>query len=167
ENGIRCLRPPRPLWRRARGLLRGSPEDCGGLRSRGVLRLSSRRAPFDAAWDGALAERVPCRRSAAHDTTSVRSAGLADATPPTAAAYRGNLHARPVERRAPRTRLRARRRADRARILRRRSARCAGDLRGGGRARAQGPDPQGPRLQGPAIFLQRRADGNRAAAETA
>src|SRR5262249_44098478 len=115
----------------------------------------------------ALAERVPCRRNAAHDAASVRSAGLADAAPPPAAADRGNLHARPVERRTPRTRLRPRCRAHRARILRRRSAGRAGDLRRGGRARARGADPQGARLQGPAIFLQRRADGNRAAAETA
>src|SRR6516162_7609459 len=167
DDGIRCLRSPRPLQRRACGLLRGSPENCGGLRSRRVLRLSSRRAPRDAARHGALAERVPRRRGAAYDAASLRSAGVADAAPPPATADRGNLHARPVERRAPRNRLRARRRADRARILRRRSAGRAGDLHRGGRARAQGADPQGARLQGPAIFLQRRADGNRAAAETA
>src|SRR5436190_558513 len=47
--GIRCLRSPRPLRRVACGLLRGSPQDCRGLRPRGILRVSFGRAPLHAA----------------------------------------------------------------------------------------------------------------------
>ncbi len=43
----------------------------------------------------------------------------------------------------------------------------AGDLRGSGRARARGAHAQGARLPRQAIFLPRRADGDRAAAEAA
>src|SRR6266540_2959652 len=147
--------------------LLGSPQDRRGLRSRRVLRVSSRRTPLDAARHGALAERFPCRRGRAHDAPALRTPGLADAAPPSPAADRRNLHARSVERRPARPRLRARRRAYRTRILRRRSAGRAGDLCRGGRARDQGIDPQGAGLRRPAIFLQRGADGARAAAETA
>ena len=72
---------------------------------------------------GAIAERVSRRRRAAHAQAAVRAAGLGDAAAPSAAADRGNLHARSAERRPARDRLRPRLGADRARILRRRSGR--------------------------------------------
>ena len=57
-------------------------------------------APSPSVFLAAVAERT---RAAA-----VRAAGLADAASPSAAADRGNLHARPAERRTPRHRVRTR-----------------------------------------------------------
>ena len=138
----------------ARRVLRGSPADRGGLRSRRLLRLSSRRASLDAARHGAVAERVPVGGRAAHPPAAVRPAGLGDAAASSAAADRGNLHARPVERRPAGDRLRPRLGADRDRVLRRRSGRGAGDLRRSGRDRDEGTDPEGARSSGQALHLR-------------
>ena len=107
--------------RAAAGFLRGSPEDRRGVRPRRILRLSSRRASFDAARHGAVAERLSRRGGAAHAPAALRPAGLRAAALSSGAADFGNLHARPDERRAPRAELRPRRLADRNRIFRRRS----------------------------------------------
>src|SRR5580692_8944898 len=109
EYGIRRLRPSRSHRAKAAGFLRGPSENRRSLRPRRLLRLSYRRASFDAARHGAVAERLPRRGGAAYQAAALRSAGLRAAAVPSAAADCGNLHARPDERRTPGAEFRPRR----------------------------------------------------------
>ena len=59
----------------------------------GVIRLSCCGTSLDAARHGAVAQRVPGRRGAAHATTSFRPAGLCAAALPSNSVDRGNLYA--------------------------------------------------------------------------
>ncbi len=103
--------------RRLPDYLRGPPQDRRSLRSRRLLRLSPGRASCDAARHGAVAERVSRRAGAAHAAAALRTDGVRGAALSSAAADRGNLHARPDERRTAGAQLRPRRFADRARDL--------------------------------------------------
>ena len=76
-----------------------------------------------------------------------------------AAADRGNLHARSDERRAARDRFRPRLLADRARLFRAGAGRRAGDLCRGARSGHQRTDAAEPQLPRQVLPLRRRADG--------
>src|SRR5579862_9601409 len=92
----------------------------------------------------------------------LRAAGLRAAAVSPGAADRGNLHARPDERRPPGAQFRPRRLADRNRIFRRRSRGAAGHLCRGRRIDPERTDPQDPRFPRQAFRLRQRADGTRA-----
>ena len=111
------------------GFLRGPPQADRGLRPRRHLRLPLRRASFDAARHGAVAERVSVRGRPAHQEALVRPAGLHAGALPSAAARRRNLHARPDEPRPLPARHRQGHLADRGRLLRRRLQERRQDVR--------------------------------------
>ena len=73
---------------------------CRGLRPRRLPRLSPRRASRHADRLRGFAGNFPRRAGAAHRKAALRSVGLSVAVLSSAAADRGNLHARSVERRA-------------------------------------------------------------------
>ena len=133
-----------------------------------LLLLSGRRASFDATRHGALPERVPFRRRAAHQAAQFRPAGLHAAALSPDPADRGNLHARSDERRALPVRRRQGHLADRGALLRR-SIRTSSAkmfieafevlMRGLAKPHA--------RFRRRVLPLQERAAGGRAAAEAA
>ena len=167
ENGIWNFRSPRSRRYAAAGILRGSSQDRRGVRARGVLRLSSRRASCDAARHGAFAERLSRRAGATNAPAALRPDGVRAAALSSAPPDRGNLHARSDERRTPRTELWARRLAARDRIFRRRSGDRAGHLCRGRRTDRQRHDLRDARFSRQAFFVQRRADVDRTAAKAA
>src|SRR5215467_8814397 len=166
-HGIRRFRPSRPLRRAALRLVRGAAQADRALRFRRLLRLSPRRASRDAARHNALAQRLPCGGGAAHQAVAVRPDGLRAAALSSAAAARGDLHARPDERRTARRRLRPRRLADRAFLFRPRPQAGTGDLCRRARADRQGDDRADAELRGPVFQVRQGADRGVAAAETA
>ena len=151
----------------AQGLLRGPAEADRGLRPRRHLRLSLRRASFDAARHGAVAERLSLGRRAAHQAAAVRAAGLHAGALPSAAARRRNLHARPDEPRPVPARHRQGHLADRARLLRRRLQERRQDVRRVARHRPAGADHQARRLRGRVLQLQECAVRGRVLPEAA
>ena len=138
-----------------------------GLRPRGIAHLSPRRAPCHAARHGALAQRVPGRRGPAHAAAALRAAGLHAVAAPSPARRRGDLHARPDERRQVGAGCRPRGVALRGRLLRRRPRQGAGDVCRGAERDPEGARHQDAELRGRALQLPRRADRARAGAAPA
>src|SRR6185312_146153 len=118
--GIRDLRPSRSQYVRPRRFLRRAPQAGRDVRARRLLLPAYRRASRHAARAFALARHFSRRRRAAHAAAQIRAAGLHPAALPSAAAGRGDLHARPAQPRALPDRPRSRHLADRDRLLRRR-----------------------------------------------
>src|SRR5688572_5673901 len=98
-GGVRHFRSPRSRRRADRRAVRAAPAARGGRRRRRLPHVPRGRAPRHAARHGALAGRVPGRRRSAHAPAALRSARLPAAALHAAAADRGDLHARPAERR--------------------------------------------------------------------
>ena len=161
------IRPSRCFRRAAARLLRGPPQARRAVRPARLLLLSRRRASFDAARHGALPERVSLRRRAAHRPAQFRPAGLHAAALSPDPADRGNLHARPDERRALPVRHRQGHLADRDALLRRRSGQLVeDDDRGVRGADARAAEPAA-RFRRSVLQFPQRADRGRAAAEAA
>ena len=137
---IRHLRPHRRRGRAARPALRRPADHRRGLRPRGLLRLSRRRASHDAARRRGLAGADLRGAVAAHQETAVRAAGLSAAVLSSAPPDRRGLHDRSVERRALPARRRPRRLDVRDRGLWPRLRQDPGDVSRGVPGAAQGPD---------------------------
>src|SRR5439155_27200784 len=113
--------------------LRGAAEADRGLRPGRVLRLPSRRAPRDPTWLCPLPRGFLGRGRTADQATAVRADGLPATALPSAAADRGDLHARSDERRAFSVRCRPRHFTARGWVLRGRLRARHGAVRGGAR----------------------------------
>ena len=126
---VRRLRSSRRVRRAAARFLRGPPEADRALRPARLLLLPGRRASLDAARHGALARACSSRRSRSAPSAQLRPARLHAAALSPDPADRGNLHARPDERRALPVRRRQGHLADRGRAttasIRDSSARCS------------------------------------------
>ena len=155
--GVRDFRSRRSPRSAAQRFLRGPLQADRGLRPRRHLRLSLRRAPFDAARHGAVAERVSRRDRPAHQAAALRPAGLHARALPSAAAGGRDLHARPDEPRPLPARHRQGHLADRGRLLRRRLQERRQDVRRVVRHHHAGADEEDGGFRGRVLPLQERA----------
>ena len=161
------IRPHRRRGRAARPALRRPAHDRRGLRPRGLLRISRRRAPLDAAGRRRLAGADHGGARLPHQEPALRPAGLSAAVLPSAAPDRRGLHARPDERRALPARRRTRRLDVRDRGLRPRLHQDPGDVPRGVPGAAQGLRLGRTEFAGRVLQVRQGADDPQAGAEAA
>ena len=164
---FRCVRSRRSRRGHARRVLREPAQARRSIRSRRLLHLSRGRASHDAARHGAVAVRVSLGRGAAHEAAPLRAARLRTAALSPAPADRGNLHARPDERRAARVRGGEGHLADRDALLRRRSGALGKNVCGILRADDEGVRRGNADLRGRLLPLPGCSARARALSETA